>query len=233
MSTSKKRSPEIGVIIPAAGKGLRLGSRIPKQFLSLKGKTVLERTIALFESLPLVGEIVVVAPAGYVNRTRLLLTRRGFRKVSHVVRGGKRRQDSVWNGLRTFDPVPEIVLVHDAVRPCVTREVVNEVIRQTIRHGAAVVGVRVRDTIKIERRSGFYAGTIDRSRLWAVQTPQGFRYRLLVTAHEKARRAGFVGTDDASLVERLKIPVKIVEGSYRNLKITTKEDLLFAEYLLS
>jgi len=221
--------PDVGVVIPAAGKGVRLGSRIPKQFLPLKGKTVLERTIALFESLPAVSEIVVVAPVGYVKKARSLVLRSGFRKVSGVVRGGKRRQDSVWNGVHAFRSVPDIVLVHDAVRPCVTKAVVNEVIRESIRHGAAVVGVRVIDTIKVEGKKGFYSATLDRSRLWAVQTPQGFSYSLLKKAHRMAQRTGFAGTDEASLVERLKVPVRIVEGDYRNIKITTKEDLLLAE----
>jgi 2-C-methyl-D-erythritol 4-phosphate cytidylyltransferase len=219
----------IGVVIPAAGKGLRLGGSIPKQFLPLKGTPVIERTIALFESLPAVSEIVVVVSSGHLKKVRALVARAGFRKVSNVVLGGKTRQESVWHGLQSFGSVPEIVMVHDAVRPCVTKKVVNEVIRQSRKHGAAVVGVRVTDTIKVEKRKGFYTGTPDRSRLWAVQTPQGFRYDLLVSAHKRARKAGFVGTDEASLVEQMKIPVKIVEGDYHNVKITTKEDLLLAE----
>jgi 2-C-methyl-D-erythritol 4-phosphate cytidylyltransferase len=218
----------VGVVIPAAGKGLRLGGRVPKQFLPLRRIPVIERTIALFESLPAVNEIVVVASLEHLKKVRALVARAGFKKVSNVVPGGDTRQDSVWRGLQSFTSVPEIVVVHDAVRPCVTKQVVNEVIRQSRRHGAAVVGVRVTDTIKVEKRKGFYAGTLERSRLWAVQTPQGFRYDLLVRAHRKARKTGFVGTDEASLVERMRIPVKIVEGNYHNIKITTKEDLVLA-----
>jgi len=126
------------------------------------------------------------------------------------------------------------VLVHDAVRPFVDRSVIRAVIGAVRRHRAAVVGVRVKDTIKVEsgESPGFYARTIARGGLWAVQTPQGFRYDLLLRAHQEAHRAGFLGTDDASLVERLGIPVRIVPGNERNIKITTPADRKLAEFLL-
>ena len=142
-----------------------------------------------------------------------------------------RSQYSVRNGLLCFDREPEIVLVHDAVRPLVAHKEIREVIAQARRHGAAVVGVRVKDTIKIEK-SGFYKKTLRREDLWAVQTPQGFRFEMLMKAHLAAQRSAFLGTDEASLVERLGIPVKIVEGDHRNIKITTEDDLELARLFL-
>ena len=132
---------------------------------------------------------------------------------------------------KAFDKEPEIILVHDAVRPFVTAEVINKVVEESEKYGAAVVGVRVKDTVKLGEE-GFYKKNLDRNKLWAVQTPQGFRFEILKRAHIAAQRTAFLGTDEASLVERLRIPVKIVEGDYRNIKITTDDDLKLAEMLL-
>lgn len=219
------------MIIPAGGRGLRLGGSIPKQFLLLKGKSILQRSIEAFESIALVGEIIVVVPEDQVRRTEQLIMKSKLRKILHVVVGGSERQHSVRNGLLSFDVEPEIVLVHDAVRPLITGDVIRKVIRETKKHGAAVVGVRVKDTIK-RAENGFYQKTLDRQNLWAVQTPQGFRYEILRHALTAAQRSGFLGTDDASLVERLRIPVKIVQGDYHNIKITTLDDLKLAKLIL-
>ncbi len=217
---------DVAVVIPAGGTGKRLGAAVPKQYLRVGRRTILEMTVGVFERLPMVNQIVVVVPRGYVSRTHRILSRAGMNKVTAVVEGGRARQDSVFEGLSVLYGDPEIVLVHDAVRPCITPAVIRGVIRQARKHGAAVAGVRVNDTIKCEGKSGFYERTLPREKLWAVQTPQGFRTRLLLRAHRAAARARFYGTDEASLLERLGIPVKIVEGEYGNLKITTKEDLL-------
>lgn len=219
------RVHKVGVIIAAGGSGRRMGGRLPKQFLSLAGKSIIARTIAAFETIQSVGEIVVVAPREHVARTQRLCGTEGFRKVSCVCKGGKERQDSVRIGLEAFARQPAIVLVHDAVRPLVSKRVIQQIIKEAARHRAAVVGVRVKDTIKVEGRRGYYKATLDRNKLWAVQTPQGFRYKLLRDAHLKALTAHYLGTDEASLVERLGIPVRIVEGDYTNIKITTLEDL--------
>jgi len=213
------------VIIAAGGSGRRMGGRLPKQFLSLGGKPIIAHTIAAFEAIQSVGEIVVVAPQDHVARAQRLCRMQGFKKVSCICEGGKERQDSVRIGLEAFARQPAIVLVHDAVRPLVSKRVIQSVIKGAIRHRAAVVGVRVKDTIKVEGRKGYYRATLDRSKLWAVQTPQGFRYNLLWESHLSARKSHYLGTDEASLVERLGIPVRIVEGDYTNIKITTLEDL--------
>lgn len=221
--------PRVGVVIAAGGKGKRLGSRLPKQFLPLAGVPILQRTVEVFASLRSVDEIVITSPNVHVARVRNILARSGIKKIVSIVPGGKERQDSVWNGLHGFIFKPDIVLVHDAVRPLVGQGVVKEVIASAARFGAAVVGVRVQDTIKVEEKKGFYARTLDRNKLWAVQTPQGFKLDILMKAHRVARRTGFGGTDEASLVERLNVPVRIVEGDRMNIKITTPVDLRFAE----
>ena len=222
----------VGVVIAAGGKGRRLGSRIPKQFLPLDGIPILQRSVALFASLRLVDEIVIACPAEYVPRVRKLLSRMGSKKILGIVSGGKERQNSVWNGINAFISKPDIVLVHDAARPLVARKTVNDVIASAARYGAAVVGVKVHDTIKVEGKRGFYSSTLDRNKLWAVQTPQGFAFDILMKAHKAARRSRYLGTDEASLVERLNVPVRIVSGDQRNIKITTLLDLRLAEIWL-
>jgi 2-C-methyl-D-erythritol 4-phosphate cytidylyltransferase len=221
--------PDVGVIIAGGGQGSRIGGKLPKQFLPLAGIPILARTVGLFERMGLVSSIVVVVPGAYVVRARNLLRRAGCKKVTAVVGGGESRQESVREGLHAFSSPPDIVLVHDAVRPFVRPATVTSVVEAVVRFGAAVVGVKVTDTIKVGNREGYYINTPDRSALWAVQTPQGFRYDLLAAAHRAAGKNRFIGTDEASLVERLGVMVKIVEGDYGNIKITTREDLEVAK----
>lgn len=220
--------PDVAVIIPAGGAGRRLGGTTPKQFLKIGAYPIIAITVRAFDRLPRVGEIIVVVPPGQAARTRRILDAAGCRKVTALVEGGKERQDSVRIGLARITGEPAVVLVHDAVRPFVSRTVVEAVIRDAARYGAAVVGVRVKDTIKTEGEGGFYRETLPRHLLWAVQTPQGFDRHLIEKAHARALREGFIGTDDAMLVERMGLPVRIVEGEYGNVKITTREDLLAA-----
>ncbi len=220
---------DVGVVIAGGGRGSRIGGTIPKQFLRLGGIPVLARTAAVFDGMSTVSSIVLVVPEDFVPRTRRLVARSGLRKVTRVVAGGRDRQDSVWKGLQAFPNKPSIVLVHDAVRMFIRPETVVRVISNVRKFGAAVVGVRVTDTTKVGSPDGFYESTLDRDSLWAVQTPQGFRFDLLDAAHRAARRNRFRGTDEASLVERLGIRVRIVEGEYGNTKITSREDLNLAK----
>ena len=211
-----------------------MGGATPKQYLALGGVPILQRTIAAFHALADVREIVVVVPRDCIARTAALVRRVGFDKVTAVVGGGAERQASVYNGLEKCAFRTGVVLVHDAVRPLVGKRTILAVIRGAVRYGAAVPGIPVRDTIKIgsRRHPGFSRRTLRRTELWAVQTPQGFRFTLLREAHRKARASGFTGTDDASLVERTGKPVRIVRGAETNLKITTPEDRKLAEFLL-
>jgi 2-C-methyl-D-erythritol 4-phosphate cytidylyltransferase len=224
---------DIAVIIPAGGAGKRMGGNLPKQFLRLGDQPILLHSVGVFERIAAVRQIIVAVPAEHIQRTHRLLHEGGCRKVRAVIAGGRERQDSVRIALDWIVGAPSLVLVHDAVRPLVSLSVIRRVIEAAEGWGAAVVGVRVNDTIKTEGKRGFYGSTLPRHLLWAVQTPQGFHTHLIERAHRLAHKAHYAGTDDAALVERLRIPVKIVEGSPRNLKITTRDDLRVAGLWLS
>ena len=220
------------MVIAAGGKGSRLGGRVPKQLVLLDGKPILLRTLETFAGVRAVKKIVVVSPVAHLARIEKIVLRSGIRKVCDVIPGGKERQHSVWNGLQALNPAPRIVLIHDAVRPFVSRSLISRTIRTTEIYNAVVPAVRTGDTIKVEGRKGFLTRTLDRSVLWAVQTPQGFRYDLLLRAHELAREKKVVATDDAALMELLGIPIRIIEGEGRNIKITTRDDLRLAELFM-
>jgi len=213
-------------LVVAAGAGRRFGG--PKQFAYLKGQPVLEWTLARFESHPGVQRIVLVLPDENDRKHYELR----YLKIADVVRGGERRQDSVWQGFRLLDPErTRLVLVHDGARPLVGADLITRVLEAAADKGAAVPVVPVEDTLK-ETEGGRLAGTADRSRFVRAQTPQGFRYGVLLRALEAARADRFYGTDEAQLVERLGGEVAAVEGDPRNMKITTPLDLVIAEALL-
>ncbi len=216
--------PRITAIIPAGGAGTRLGSRTPKQFLKVAGVPILAATVRHFASHPDIDRVVVAAPPKLVHRTERLLRKyaRGVRLS--VVAGGAERQESVWQALRAAPADTEIIVVHDAVRPFITRPLIDAVVRAAGDVGAAICALPITETVK-RVRGDLVETTLDRSALWTVQTPQAFHASLLREAHEKARRDGVVGTDDAMLVERLGHPVRVVRGSEANVKITTAEDL--------
>ena len=155
-----------------------------------------------------------------------------WKKVVSVVAGGKERQDSVWNGLQAVPADTEIVLIHDGVRPFVTEEILNDSIETAMEMGGCVAGVPAKDTIKVCNEENIAVATPDRNTLWQIQTPQTFRKELILQAYVQAKEEGFAGTDDASLAEHSGYPVKVIMGSYRNIKITTKEDLLVGEAFL-
>jgi 2-C-methyl-D-erythritol 4-phosphate cytidylyltransferase len=215
--------PSVAVLVPAGGLGTRLGRRTPKQFLHLGGAAILTRTLAHFLRHPGVRVTVVAAPAEHLARTRRLVARGGRRPVE-VVAGGDTRQESVWRALQAAPGDVDIVLVHDAVRPFIDRRLIDAVVAEAAAHGAAICALPIAETVK-RVRDGLVQTTLDRSELWAVQTPQAFRNDLLREAHDKARREGVVATDDAMLVEWLGQPVRVVPGLASNVKITTPEDL--------
>jgi len=225
---ARRRSSDIGVVLAAGGRGRRFGRAVPKQFLKLRGKPILQHSLERFAGLAAVREIVVVVPEEHARRAAAIIRRSGVRRRCQVVAGGAERQESVGRGLRALDPACRIVLVHDAARPLVSAAVVERVIRATRRFGAAMAALRVSDTIKREGQRGFATETVRREQLWAAQTPQGFRRSLLERAHRQAVQEGVVGTDEASLLERMGKKVRLVEGSPKNLKITTREDFLLA-----
>ncbi|MEZ4601208.1 MAG: 2-C-methyl-D-erythritol 4-phosphate cytidylyltransferase [Syntrophotaleaceae bacterium] len=221
------------VLIPAAGMGRRMKASINKQYLPLLDRPILAHTIGLFDRHPRVDHIYVITPLDEIPLCRKdVLEPFGFAKVRDVVAGGAERQDSVRNGLRACPAAPEdIVLVHDGVRPLLPNDAIDRVLDRLEEVAACVVAVPVKDTIK-EVADGTIVRTPERRLLWQAQTPQAFRYGLLLDAYEQAARDGFAGSDDASLVERLGQPVAIVEGCYRNIKITTPEDMILARAFL-
>lgn len=222
------------VIIPAAGSGSRMGpgfDTLPKQFLPLGGLPILLHTLKRFESCEMIHGIVIATSADRITEVRTLAQSGGISKIHAVVEGGKERQDSVFEGLKATGDC-EIVLVHDAVRPFVSPHHIGEVISASARQGAAVLAVPSKDTVKLADKAGNVASTPNRQSVWLVQTPQAFRYDLLMSAFEKARKDNFYGTDDAMLVERMGAAIKLVSGDHRNIKITSPDDLQHAEAIL-
>lgn len=226
-------SGKVAAIIPAAGSGERLGASENKPFLLLASKPVLVHTLQKFQDCFEVSEVVVVVRGVDLPRAADLVSKYQLTKVVEIVEGGARRQDSVYQGLRSIlKRDVGHVLVHDAVRPFVHVEKIREIIKACQEHDAAILAIRPKDTIKFSNGSPFVHSTLDRSNLWAVQTPQGFAVKLLADAFDRAMKDRFAGTDDASLVEHLGVKARIVEGSYDNIKITTREDLELAELIL-
>lgn len=221
------------VLIPAAGSGSRLSQSTKKQFLFLGGKPILSHTIAAFDSHPDIDHIVLILPADEINTcTDLVLTPGNFSKVRDVVIGGDSRQQSVLNGIRSLDATDDdIILVHDGARPFISTEIIGQLIDAARQTGAAIVATRVKDTIKVAKNSTI-SSTPDRNTLWAAQTPQAFKWSIIEPAYSTADQEGITATDDASLVEST-LPVTIIEGDYRNIKITTPEDMAIAELFLN
>ncbi|WP_409252511.1 2-C-methyl-D-erythritol 4-phosphate cytidylyltransferase [Bacillus sp. SCS-153A] len=219
------------VIIPAAGQGKRMKAGKNKLLLELEGRPILIHTLEVFEEDPDCEEIILAVHPGDKETLEELAERYGISKLKKMAIGGKERQDSVYNALQTIQDA-KIVLVHDGARPFIARNVIKELVQQAILRGAAIAAAPVKDTIK-RAADGIVEETIERSSLWQVQTPQAFHMQLLMDAHIKAELEGFTGTDDASLVERLGEEVGIVESDYDNIKITTPEDLYFAEAILA
>jgi 2-C-methyl-D-erythritol 4-phosphate cytidylyltransferase len=223
-------------LIPAAGMGKRMGASINKQYLQLNGLPIVARTIAIFEQSPLIEAIYLVIPADEIPYCREHVVEAcGFRKVREIVAGGRERQNSVMNGLNAMRPHlddDDIVLIHDGVRPLITPALLGLSIDCARSDDGALVAVQVKDTIKVVR-DGIIIDTPPREMLWQAQTPQTFRFKTIYDAHFLAEQDGYLGTDDASLVERRGGKIRIVNGDYRNIKITTPEDLVLAEAFLS
>ncbi len=220
-------------IVAGAGRGSRMASAISKQYLPLGGKPIIARTLQVLEDSPLVVEIrIAVAPGDRTYCQKEIVERFQFSKVKKLVEGGPTRQESVYRVLREVGPEFDLVLVQDAVRPFLVPDLIARVVREAREHAAAVAAIPVKDTVKEAGSDGFVHRTLARERLWAIQTPQVFRRELLLEAYRKAQEEGFNGTDDASLVERTGHPVRMVEGSPTNMKITTPQDLVMGEAIL-
>jgi len=221
------------VVIVAGGKGTRMDSRINKIFMDIAGKQTIVRVLETFQESQLINEIVLVVnerDKDYCEKE--IIDKKLYTKLKKVVVGGKRRQDSVSNGLKQVSDEAVIVLVHDGARPLVTHDIIERSVKGALEYDAVITAVSVKDTIKIMDKDGFVCETPQRNTLWAVQTPQVFKKGLLLEAYKNAEYLDIEATDDAMLVEKLGIRVKIIEGSYENIKITTPEDIAIAEAIL-
>jgi 2-C-methyl-D-erythritol 4-phosphate cytidylyltransferase len=237
MSDRKAGASKLGrvvAVIPAGGSGTRMGADVPKQFLPLGGVPMLLHSLRAFDRAPSVDTVILVVQRDERRRALTdVIERYGVKKVQKVIAGGETRQQSVYNGLKETDPDVEIVVVHDAVRPFVTDDLIEQSIEAARKGSGAIVAVPMKDTPKQAGLDRQIQRTLDRNNLWMAQTPQTFRRDVLLEAYEKAAIEHLQATDDAALVERLGHKVGIVAGTWENIKITTPEDLIIAEAILA
>jgi 2-C-methyl-D-erythritol 4-phosphate cytidylyltransferase len=238
MVKDSQRQEKVVAVVPAAGLGKRFGTGINKPFQTLGGKPLIIWSLEILEAIDEVVEIIPVLKSEDMEHGIEIFEKAGLSKIKRIAQGGKERQDSVYNGLKLIEDKNCIVLIHDGVRPLIERPLIEEVIKnmsEILRNkeecGGIVPGVPLKDTIK-EATDGIIRKTLRRDSLWAIQTPQIFPYKSIFSAYNKARKEEFYSTDDAAIVEKYGGKVKVVMGSYRNIKITTPEDLDIAEFLL-
>jgi 2-C-methyl-D-erythritol 4-phosphate cytidylyltransferase len=218
-------------IVPAAGMGKRFGEGTNKPFASLGDKPLIIWAVEALQSLPEVAEIIPAVKEADVKLCRRLFEEFSITKIRRIAPGGRERQDSVFNGLTLIQDKTAVVLVHDGVRPLIEPSVIKKVLQQLNGCDGVVVGVPLKDTVK-EVTDGIVRNTPERNSLWAIQTPQAFHFHTLYAAYEKAAADSFYATDDSALVERYGGKIKVIQGSYTNIKVTTPEDLLVAEVFL-
>lgn len=221
-------------IITAGGKGIRLNKKVPKQFLEICGKPLLYYTIEKFQQCPAVDEIILVTPDGVLNESaELFINKESFPKIRKIVAGGKERYQSVYNGLCAANSSTEIIVIHDGVRPFISPVIIEQAITLCLKHDAVIVAMPVKDTIK-EAKNGVVSKTLQRNKLWATQTPQVFKYNLLFEAYKKniGKKHPIEITDDAMLVEKSGHPVKILQGAYSNIKVTSPDDFEWVKFVI-
>lgn len=229
-----RQTPSAVALVPAAGRGLRMGGRVPKQFLSLGGQPLILHSLRVLQASPAVHEIILAVPQSDMDYClKEIVDKHHFTKVTKVVPGGAERQDSVRHALEAVHDEVDVVLVHDAVRPFLTERMVEEVVSMARGRGAAIIALPMKDTVKQVGADHVIERTIDRAGLWLAQTPQAFRRKWLLAAHRKAHGEGVRATDDACLMEWCGYSVSVVEGSGENIKITRPEDLVIGEAILA
>lgn len=225
---------KVSAIIVAGGSGTRMGTKIKKQYLKLNEKEIIAHTVERFETLKNIEEIIVVTSKEDLNYVEKLLKEDyKYKKIKHIVAGGKERQDSVYNGLAYVGETIDYVLIHDGARPFITHETIEKALAKTFEKKACIVAVPVKDTIKKINKEKVVEETPNRETLWSVQTPQIFEKNLIQKAYEQGRQKRLHVTDDSMLVEALGEKVYIVEGEYTNIKITTPEDLVIAKQFIT
>ncbi|HEY9062097.1 MAG TPA: 2-C-methyl-D-erythritol 4-phosphate cytidylyltransferase [Pseudobacteroides sp.] len=223
----------VSAIIVAAGSGTRMNMEKNKMYIDVGAKPLLARTIQVFQESSLIDEIILVTGSGdIVFCKQHIIDWYDLNKVKKIVAGGKERQNSVYNGLCEVCERTDVVLIHDGARPFINDEIIKNSIDAAVLYGAAGVAVPVKDTIKVSDEEAYIKDTPDRKYLWAIQTPQSFKYDIVLNAHRRAVEDGYIGTDDAVLVERMGHRMKLIMGSYYNIKITTMEDIAFANAIV-
>ena len=224
---------KVTAIIPSAGRGRRMGHSIPKHYICLEGRPILAYTLEVFEKCTDVNYVLVVVKSGEEEYClNEVVEKYMFKKVLRIVIGGERRQDSVYHGIKELDQDTDIVVVHDGVRPFVPVGLISESIKMAMHSDGVVAALPVKDTLKEVTGDRIIKSTPHRESMWYAQTPQTFKKRVIDDAFVRAYSDNFHGTDESSLVERIGGKVRIIEGSPDNIKITTKEDLLLAEFIL-
>lgn len=223
----------VAAIIPCAGQGKRMGSKVSKPYIDIGGRPLVTYTLDVFQNHPYIDTIIMVVRKEELEYCREnIVNKHSFTKVKAVVTGGKERQDSISLGISLLDKETEWVVVHDGVRPLITKEILARALEKAWKKGSAVVGVPVKDTIKKVNDDLSVSETPERKTLWQVQTPQIFRKDTLLRAYEQASLNNWQVTDDASLVEKLGEKVYMVEGEYTNIKVTTPEDIFFVKEMI-
>lgn len=227
-----KNKEYCSAIIVAAGKGTRMNASKNKQFLNIIDRPVLAYTLQAFEDCEMINEMIIVTREQDIILCKEIVDISELTKVAKIVVGGKERQDSVYKGLQEINSQAALVAVHDGARPLILPEHIEASVEAAMQHNAAAIGVKVKDTIKLVDDRRNIVNTLDRRFLWAVQTPQTFRTHIIMKAYQEAIEKGISATDDCMLVERTGVQVKMVEGSYDNIKITTPEDIYMAEAII-
>lgn len=222
----------VAAVIVAAGRGTRMGPNVDKLFLEVGGKPIIVHTWRQFETCPEVGEIILVVREGMQSAFEEIAAIEGFKKSYRLVPGGKERQDSVWNGIAAVSAQTEIVAIHDGARPCVTHELIRATVQAARESGAAVAAQRVVDTIKDSTDGKTISGHLERSRLWAVQTPQTFQVAVIRKALSLVKERGLLVTDDTAACELIGQPVRLVDCATPNPKATAPADIPWLDILL-
>jgi 2-C-methyl-D-erythritol 4-phosphate cytidylyltransferase len=223
----------VSAIVVAAGKGTRMQGSLRKQYLLLGHRPIVGHTLLAIRSCALIHKVILVVPAGDLDFChQKIIAPLKLKGRVQLVAGGKERQNSVFNGLQFVDDKESLVVIHDGVRPFITADQLARCINEARHMGACILGMPAFETVKRADKSGTVAETLDRTSLWLAQTPQVFDYKIINEAHRLAKKQGFRASDDAVLVERLGYTVKIIRGTPRNIKITTREDLRLGEAIM-
>jgi 2-C-methyl-D-erythritol 4-phosphate cytidylyltransferase len=229
-----RQTPVVVALVPAAGRGLRMGGSVPKQFLALGGEPLILHSLRVLQAAAVIDQIILAVPQNEMDYCLTeIVANHHFTKVTKVVPGGHERQDSVRHALEATHDDVDVVVVHDAVRPFFTQRMVEEVVTTAHAKGAAIIALPMKDTVKQVGAGHIIERTVDRQSLWLAQTPQAFRRDWLLAAHRKAHAEGVRATDDAYLIEWYGHPVSVVEGSGENIKVTRPEDMIIGEAILA